>query len=95
MEQNNHQQREQLNLQLNAEETHKQDSSKILERIEIEGTPFVIVKQDGETFLTLGTYKIKNETQDEKELKRLIHDKDWKTILDVISIAIDIRLKNK
>lgn len=65
----------------------KAASSELIERLPIEGTPFVIVVTDQETFLTLGRYKIKYKDFTAQDYMDAVITHDWNLVIDIIGIA--------
>lgn len=76
-----------------SEEPHKQNSSDLIERYEIEGTPFTLIKQEGKYFLTMGNYKITTPTDTEEETLKKLVTEQYNIILDMTTIVFDTIMK--
>lgn len=71
-------------------------SEKLVERVEIENSPFVAVKVSNETWiLTLGKYKISNKSYKSlEECKQPVINKEWELLFTVIAIVSEETNKN-
>lgn len=69
--------------------TKHEDSKQIVERIEIENTPFTAIKTGEEWHLTLGRYRLTQalKTKDEALAEGL--NESWWRIMQIIQIMID------
>lgn len=74
----------------NAKETNKQNSNyELIERIEIEDTPFTAIRNDKEWFLTMGKYRLTEPLQSLKEVKENAEKSDWFRVMQIIGIMIE------
>ena len=55
----------------NEKEMEVVKNEELVKRTEVENTPFVLVEQDGNKFLTLGNYRITDVDLTDEELKEL------------------------
>lgn len=62
------------------------DTEAISQIDSIPGTPFTIIRVDKNYFLALGKYRISEMVDDKDYLIKLITEKDWFTIINVISL---------
>lgn len=79
---------EKLNIHGNAESTNS-INSQLIERIEVENTPFTIIREEEKWFVTLGRYRI---SQDMKSKEEAIEDAkriDWDRVLQIMGITIE------
>lgn len=74
-------------LQDYANETDK--PSYLVEREEMEGTPFMLVKQNEKFFATLGQYRITPEFEYRIDVYDYIESDMYNVILDMITAVID------
>lgn len=76
---------------VNQQETtteNKQSSSKLIEREQIEGTPFNLIKQDKKYFITIGNYQLTQQYNTEQEAIEDIQFNQWNIIVTLIDILI-------
>lgn len=80
-----------LRAQNATQETPNKPSSKMIEREEIENTPFVIVTlpEENTKFLTIGDYRISPNFQNKGEIIEYLHVHMWDIILQLIGCALD------
>lgn len=79
-----------LNTQSNADQTHKENSSKpLIERIPIDNTPFTLIgDQEKGYFIAMGNYKITDQIlKNEEEANLMLKDKIYEIILNMIVIV--------
>lgn len=63
----------------------KQTSSKsLIDREQINGTPFTLITTEEGSFLSIGKYKV-TETQTEAECLLQIEEKDWNLLLNTVT----------
>lgn len=89
-----------LNTQNNAEKTHKQKSSTLIERKEIPGTPFTMIKQanEGEQyqyFIVMGDYRLTEPVYKEEEALEKLVTEHWRIIASIIAITTEKMLEVK
>lgn len=83
----NQKQGEQLNTQNSAEETHKSNSYKLIDREAMENTPFVIVgNEDTGYFGTLGKYKITENFPTKEAVTNHVETYTWEIIMKIVAI---------
>lgn len=81
---------EQLNTQLNANETHKQRYGKpIVSREPIEGTPFTIAKNEKGYTLLLGLYALTPTFKTKKQLNEYRNKNEWNLIVNTLHAMLD------
>lgn len=73
------------------EELLKRDpnSKQIIEKIDIENTPFTAVKADQEWFIMMGKYRLTKGIKSKDEALAAGLDESWWRIMQVIQIMID------
>lgn len=77
-----------------SEEQPKPNSSELIERHPVPGSPFHIIKQNEEWFLTMGNYRLSNEMFSMGEVEDYIKEQQWNIILSMMEIqerTYDIR----
>lgn len=69
----------------------------LIKREPVEGTPFTIITMDKKSFITVGAYRLSEETTNKEELLRQIENKDWTLTTNVISMIAEqvIALREK
>lgn len=86
-----------LNTLNNVGENHNSNSSEeLIERKNIEGTPFTIVKTEGKCFLTMGKYQLTGYMEEE-EIAIYIMENEWNIITTIAGIIAEhvVRANNK
>lgn len=84
--------RELLNTQMNAEETPKENSSKLIEREDIPETPFVLISiEQGKYFAVLGMKQITPNFKTKGEVLQYIEQNMWNIVLTMILIINETR----
>lgn len=75
----------------NVEETDKSNSGELIERKNIEGTPFTAIKRDGQDgwFLTMGQYRVTGGLEKLEDLEYKALQPDWELITVVVGIMIE------
>lgn len=68
---------------------NKPNSSKLIEREQIEGTPFTLIKQDEKYFLTLGNYMVTPKCNTQTEAFEYIGENQWNIVTTLIDIMIN------
>lgn len=81
------------NLESGKNEKNVQD----IEQKEIEGTPFTMVTETstGNKFLTIGQYRVTEQTKNEKELLGLTKGIKWNFLTNVVSVVVETYLNAK
>lgn len=77
---------------VNQQETttdNKLNSSKLIEREQLEGTPFTLIKQEGKYFITIGNYQLTPQSDTEEEAINYIQFNQWNIITALIDIMIN------
>lgn len=77
-----------LNTQSNAEETPKQNSL-IIEREQIENTPFWTLKTEEGWFLVMGDYRVTEVYETKEEVLECLERDKWKIVLHLAIIVND------
>lgn len=79
-----------LQSQMNVKEMDNKNSSKLIEREHIPGTPFhVIGMKDKGWFLIMGNYKITEDYATKDEAINQLAESHWNIILNLTSIAVE------
>lgn len=79
-----------MNTQNSAEETHKQDyPSELIDRRQLDNTPFIMVNTVHGWFVTLGDYRITEPYQTELEAIEHLEKRMWYVVLQMIGCALD------
>lgn len=75
----------------NVEEQDKQDlsSDQLVERYEVEKTPFHIVKQNDKFLVTIGKYRLTKELDSRHEAEMDAKRVDWERIMAIMGIMIE------
>lgn len=60
----------------------------LLEKVEIEGTPFTAIKLDAKWFLTMGKYRISELYDTLQEVQQDAQDASWMRIMTIMNIMI-------
>lgn len=69
--------------------TDKQDSSRqLVEKIEIENTPFTAIRVDEKWFITMGKYRLTEPIDNKEEALAAGIDESWWRIMSVIKAMI-------
>lgn len=83
---------EQNSQQLNASETHKEQSNsenQLIEYHEIEGTPFTVSKWQEEWYVLLGHYRLTTGYQTREIAEAEVKEITWFKIMGVVQAMID------
>lgn len=80
-----------MNIRTNAKKTDKENSSsKLIEREEVENSPFTIVSEEGKGhYVIMGDYRLTEATENKEELIKDINEKNWNFLTTVIGTLID------
>lgn len=71
------------------ENNNELNSEQIIEREEVEDTPFMIVKQDEKWFVTLGKYRLTSALDSKEKAREEANKKGWTQIMQVVGIMIE------
>lgn len=77
------------------EQNRENSSSELIERKDIEGTPFTMINQGNGWMLTMGMYKLTKEGHTEKELQALVKKPTWDLQMGVMSAVAETMIKIK
>lgn len=80
-------------IQSNADTEDKQNSH-LIERKEVENTPFNIITQNGVSFATLGNYRLTEYKETPEEAEEEIKHITWNRLIQVTAILVE-KLKDK
>lgn len=72
----------------NVENNHNSNST-LHERTEIVGTPFHLVNQNEEYFITMGDYRLTIPTKKQEDTIQKLITEHWRITLTMIAIALD------
>lgn len=89
----NNNQKDTLNSQANSENNLKQNSP-LIEREEIKGTPFTLIKQDELYFIVMGDHRLTEPTELKNEQYLKLENEKWLILTNVIIIILDKMNKN-
>lgn len=84
-----------LNTQTSANQTDKENSSELIKRLPIENTPFTMVVQENETFITLGQYKLSPDVENIEGVKKYLEENKWEITMALIAIIVKSELEVK
>lgn len=84
-----------LNGQSNVENISSSESSELVKREEVEGTPFIVVEKDSGVDIVMGRYIIKGGLRSKEEAMKAIESKRWELIMAVIGIYVEEYVKIK
>jgi thioredoxin-related protein len=73
----------------NEKEMEVVKNEELVKRTEVENTPFVLVEQDGNKFLTLGNYRITDVDLTDEELKELTKGVNWLFLTTVVGVIAE------
>ncbi len=79
---------ESSNILQNAEQKTKQDS-KLVERYDVEDTPFTIYKSEDLWYVLLGKYRLSREFNTKEEAEIDANRTDWERTMQVVGIMIE------
>lgn len=86
-----------LNTQLSAEDQngYKEDSSEgqIVERVQIEGTPFTAIRTQGKCFGVVGKYRITEYKETIPEVEDELREVNWNSIIRMMAVIITEEVK--
>lgn len=83
-----------MNSNLDASNLTEIKTEELIKRNDIYGTPFTIVTQGNESFVSLGIYRVSDKMAYHDALD-LILDKDWNLILNCLTSVLDAAEKMK
>ena len=87
-------QQELLSTQLNAENTqNKENSSKILDRRPIKGTPFTSIHTEDKMFIVMGKTRLSKDLEPTEKPEKWLKDNMWDVIGALILDVIEYQLK--
>lgn len=67
---------------------HNPNSSKLIEREQLDGTPFNLIKQENKYFITIGNYQLTPQYNTEEEAIQDIQYNQWNIIITLIDLLI-------
>lgn len=71
-----------------------EEGGKLIEHVEIEGTPFTITgSEEKGWFLRMGNYKLTEMMDDKEKIKEHIDKNGWLLTVDVIAVILDAEEK--
>lgn len=81
---------------MNVETQDKQNlNSELVERIDIENTPFTIIGIDGMFFGVMGKYRITDEAKTKKEIEKELQSMTWNRVVQVILLLLETQKEIK
>jgi len=83
-----------LNTQNNTDDNHNKKSDSLIERKQIEGTPFTMIKQENRYFLVMGDHRLTEPNPSEEETLNLLEKEYWRLLITIIAIVIE-KIKEK
>lgn len=78
-----------LNMSSSTESTPNSESSHLVKREHIEGTPFWMIEKDGKAFATMGKYRITEPMESKELVKAWMDEHTWELVLTVIGIVLE------
>lgn len=81
-------------IKLNAKKANKQksNSNELIERENINNTPFTIITMEGYSFGVLGEYRITEKNNSKEEIRKELEEITWNRIVQVLMILINKNL---
>lgn len=81
----------------NLESGKNEKNEEMIEQTPIEGTPFTMITQTstGKSFLTIGQYRVTEETSSKTELLKLTKGIKWNFLTNVVSVVVETYLREK
>ncbi len=74
---------------MNIIEDKSVENTELVERIEVENTPFTIVKIDGEYFGTMGEYRLTEKFNTLEECEEAVSKFSWNRVIQVMMLLVD------
>ena len=80
-------------LHTNVNGTDKKNYSKkqLVEREQLKDTPFEIITIEGESFGTMGQYRLTEKYKDRKEVKKELEKITWNRIIQIIMLLDELK----
>lgn len=79
-----------------AETTDNSNSnSELIERIQVENTPFTVIRQEEKWYVTLGMYRLTNDLENKEDAIADAQREDWERLMQVMGIMIENYKPNK
>lgn len=75
---------DELQSSMSADRQYKQNSTELIEREEIKGTPFTIIKANNKYFLTMGIIRLTEDMDTAEEVKTTIETEIYNIIVRMI-----------
>lgn len=90
-------QRDILNAQSNTENNHNSNygNEEIINRKQLEGTPFQLITQQGKTFVVIGINKITPDFDTEQEAMNYIDENHWNITGTIVTIIVEAILAKR
>lgn len=70
------------------------ETEELIKRSDVLGTPLTIVTTNGESFVTLGIYRV-SENMTYEEAVKAVEEKDWNILLNCLTAILDAQEKMK
>ena len=70
--------------------TKNEENEKMIERTELENSPFIVVTTEEGSFGTLGKYRLTEVYKDKQKCIDEMHDITWNRIIQVVSLVNQI-----
>lgn len=64
-------------------------NTEMIQREEVENSPFQIITIEGKHFLTLGNYRVTEETTDKEILREMVKQRDWRLLASYTTIIAE------
>lgn len=81
-------QKELLELQTNAEKVNNSESGKLIERIEVKGTPLIVVgSAESGYIVTLGKYQVTRRFLNKEDAIEAVNSRDYELLMSIISVC--------
>ncbi|AXH75301.1 MAG: hypothetical protein [Microviridae sp.] len=69
------------------------DNEQLIQREDVDGTPFIMITIKDETFGTLGNYKITESYYNKKQCENELRKMDWNNVVKVMTVVHEILTK--
>lgn len=80
---------------MNVENTNSLDYSKDRIQWVLENTPFAIREEEGNYILTLGHYKVIDQTVDIDSILTKVENKEWELLMNVVAVMVEDIIKER
>lgn len=81
---------------MNVNQIDKENSSKeekLIERINLDNTPFTMVKENGKWFGLMGDYKMTEDLEKMEDVKKLLEKPNWNIIVGLVTAIVHLHTR--